>query len=109
MVEEREKKRSGYQKKLEARSKPFIFVGYDKNFTYRIYDSISNKVSISMELHFDETRTINNVKPLEDNYDFLDIGISSYPHVDSVNEDAQEIPAETPQHDMEMSGSGDST
>lgn len=54
-----EKKRSGYQQKLEHRSKPVIMVGYERDNTYRTYDPIENKVIISREIIFDETKQYN--------------------------------------------------
>lgn len=52
-----EKKRSGYQKKLEARAKKMILVGYDKDFTYRVYDPEEDKIVKSREVVIDETKT----------------------------------------------------
>lgn len=49
-----EKKRSGYQKKLEPRSNKMIFVGYDRDYTYRLYDPESRKIFITREVIFDE-------------------------------------------------------
>jgi len=33
-----EEKRSGYQKKLDARCRELIMVGYESDYTYRLYD-----------------------------------------------------------------------
>lgn len=49
-----EKKRSGYQKKLEPRSTKMILVGYERDFTYRLYEPSTEKVIISREVSFDE-------------------------------------------------------
>lgn len=52
-----EKKRSGYQKKLEPRAVKMIMVGYAAtDFTYRLFDPVSNKVVISREVSFDENK-----------------------------------------------------
>lgn len=59
MVKQQDKKRSGYQKKLEPRSKPLLLTGYDKDFTYRLFDHETNKIIITREAYFDESRTIN--------------------------------------------------
>lgn len=53
-----EKKRSGYQKKLEDRAKVCYLVGYEYDYTYRILDPTRLKVEISKDIVFDE-------KPLE--------------------------------------------
>lgn len=34
-----QKKRSGWQRKLESRAKKVVFVGYEQDFTYRLYQS----------------------------------------------------------------------
>lgn len=61
MVKQQEKKRSGYQKKLEASSKPHALVGYERDFTYRLYDHTAKKVIISREVMFDETKSITGI------------------------------------------------
>lgn len=52
------KKRSGYQKKLEDRASMGVLVGYEQDFNYRIYDPDTNKVFITREVEFDETKTM---------------------------------------------------
>lgn len=49
-----EKKRSGYQKKLEARSTKLRLVGYERDYTYRLYNPASNKIEISRGVLFNE-------------------------------------------------------
>lgn len=56
MIKQQEKKRTGYQRKLEARSKSMIMVGYDKDYTYRLFDIDTDKVVITREAHFDEKK-----------------------------------------------------
>ncbi|KAG6409646.1 hypothetical protein SASPL_127687 [Salvia splendens] len=41
--------------KLEDKSKPFIFIGYDSNTKgYKLYDPTSQKTMISIDVEFDE-------------------------------------------------------
>lgn len=61
-----EKKRSGYQRKLEPRAQAFIMVGYERDFTYRVYDPSTDKVIVSREVLFDETKTLRNCKREDD-------------------------------------------
>lgn len=49
-----EKKRSGYQRKVEARSRKLLFVGYGRDFTYRVFDPEKREVYLSKEVVFDE-------------------------------------------------------
>lgn len=55
-----EKKRSGYQKKLEPRSTAMVMVGYDRDFTYRLFEPQSGKVFLSREVVFDESESQNS-------------------------------------------------
>lgn len=56
MVKVPEKKRSGWQRKLEPRGKKVVFIGYDHDFTYRFYDPSTNDVTVSREVYFDESK-----------------------------------------------------
>lgn len=58
IVKAQEKKRSGYQKKLDARGFKGILVGYERAFTYRIFDPKTSKIVISRDVVFDETKTL---------------------------------------------------
>lgn len=49
-----EKKRSGYQRKLDPRAAKLVLVGYDRDFTYRLYEPSTGKVIITREVVFDE-------------------------------------------------------
>lgn len=51
-----EKKRSGYQRKLDPRSVKLILVGYERDYTYRLFEPKSKKVIISREVMFDEKK-----------------------------------------------------
>jgi len=53
-VKPRERKRSGYQRKLESRSQKLIFVGYERNYTYRLFDMTKKAIIVSREVKFDE-------------------------------------------------------
>lgn len=76
-VKKPEKKRSGYQKKLEPRSQKFIFVGYEQDHTYRLYDPNSNQVYRSREVIFDEKRFNEMIDPLK--YKNIDSFIANLP------------------------------
>lgn len=64
-----EKKRSGYIKKLEKRSKPVILVGFDRDFSYRLFDPQTGKVDISREVIFDEVKKPQREEPSYENID----------------------------------------
>lgn len=49
-----EKKRKGYQKKLDPRGIPCMLVGYKRDFTYRLFEPEGMKVIITREAKFDE-------------------------------------------------------
>lgn len=66
MVKTQTKKRSGYQKKVEERSKRAVMVGYEDNYTYRIFDPQENKVIATRDVIFDESRTFYEVQSRED-------------------------------------------
>ena len=59
MMKLQEKKRSGYQRKLEHRARETILVGYEMDFTYRLYDPKTNQVYVTREANFDELRAVN--------------------------------------------------
>lgn len=77
-----EKKRSGYQKKLDARGIVGILVGYSKNFTYRISVPSENKILVVRDVVFDEGKTLETI---EQNYKNVDdyINSISYENYDS--------------------------
>lgn len=58
LVKAQEKKRSGYQKKLEPRASKGILVGYERAFTYRIFEPKSHKIVITRDVIFDENKTL---------------------------------------------------
>lgn len=68
VMKTQEKKRSGYQPKLENRGTCGIMVGYDRDYTYRIYDIDSNKIVILRDVLFDESKSLNK----EAQYDEID-------------------------------------
>lgn len=54
MMKVQEEKRSGYQRKLDPRSQKLMLVGYDRDYTYRVFDPDTKKVIISRDVDFDE-------------------------------------------------------
>lgn len=70
MMKLQEKKRSGYQKKLDSRSQACVLVRYDRDYTYRVYEPKTNKVIITREVEIDETKTLN-LTTGEDEYNFV--------------------------------------
>jgi transposase InsO family protein len=78
-MKQQEKKRSGYQKKLEARAAPMVMVGYERDYTYRLYEPDKNQVVKSREVYFDETKSYNKVDSVE-TYKHLDNYLDSMPH-----------------------------
>jgi len=55
-MKEQERKRSGYQQKLEDRVHPLPMVGYrEVNYTYRLHDGNTKQVIVSRDVVFDET------------------------------------------------------
>lgn len=92
MMELQEKKRSGYQKKLEARSKPMIMVGYARDYTYRLYDSKDDKVIITREAYFDESRTVTGMDLPMVEYISLNTAIDQDPpHMQAESEEDTDI------------------
>lgn len=65
-VKTAEKKRRGYQRMVEARSKKFVFAGYERDFSYKVYCPESNSIYLSREMIFDEKRYYNS----ESNYTY---------------------------------------
>lgn len=53
-----EKKISGYQRKSEPRALKTLLVGYDKDFTYRLFDPVDKKIIISRDVSSDESKTL---------------------------------------------------
>lgn len=54
-----EKKRKGHQKKLDPRGIACMLVGYEKNFTYRLFEPDNMKIVLTREAEFDETTTLD--------------------------------------------------
>lgn len=71
-----EKKRSGYQKKLEPRSQEMLFVGYERDYTYRLYDPKTNKITITREVQFDERVTLQSITSEGISYDSVELFIT---------------------------------
>lgn len=71
MLKVQEKKRSGYQRKLDPRAVSMIMVGYDKDFTYRLYNPDTGKVIISRDVHFDEVGSCENNRETPQGYEFI--------------------------------------
>lgn len=55
-VKAQTKKRSGYIKKLASRSEAMLFVGYERDYTYRLMNPETRKITISRDVVFDERR-----------------------------------------------------
>lgn len=56
LVKLQEKKRTGYQKKLDDRACLMIMVGYEREYTYRLFNPEKQTVIISREVEFDESK-----------------------------------------------------
>lgn len=56
------KKRSGYQKKLEERSRKTYLIGYERDFTYKLWDSNEKKTILSRHCKFDESKLFSATK-----------------------------------------------
>jgi len=52
------KKRSGYQPKLEPRAQRGMMVGYERDFSYRIFVPEEKKIIISRDVKFDEGKCL---------------------------------------------------
>lgn len=78
IIKQQEKKRSGYQQKLEPRGKKGILVGFDRDFTYRVYEPVSNSVIITRDVEVDETLSYHD-EPRATNYDSLTNAINELP------------------------------
>lgn len=59
------KKRSGYQKKIEDRAIEGILVGYEQNFTYRIFDKEEKKIIVTHDVKFDEAKGSSDKPDIE--------------------------------------------
>lgn len=68
-----EKKRSGYQKKLDPRAVKGVLIGYERDYTYRAFDPATNKVIVTREAKVDESRTIDEIKSTPTCYDHLEV------------------------------------
>jgi len=55
-VKTQTKKRSGYQQKLEERAQKGALLGYDRDYTYRVYLLEERKIILSRDIAFDETK-----------------------------------------------------
>lgn len=83
-----EKKRSGYIKKLEARSIKGLLVGYEKNYTYRIFDHATDKIIVTREVKMDESKGYEAIsKDGGKTYDHLDVWLGLTPDSDNEDED----------------------
>lgn len=89
-----EKKRSGWQRKLDPRSKRMIFVGYEQNFTYRLYDPEADSVIVSREVYFDEHKKFDFEK--QTSYLALDNFFQEILSEHSVGEDLSPIDSNQP-------------
>lgn len=98
MMKQQEKKRSGYQKKLEARAKPYYFVGYERDFTYRLVDKETGKLSISREVQFDESKTLEHESGT---YTQLDKFLEESNVIVSAGESIQELDKEIKESELE--------
>lgn len=88
MLKEQHKKRSGYQGKLEPRARSVILVGYDRDYTYRVFDPVTKQVIISRDVSIDETRGLDpegsrDYKHLEACIDSLPVVLSNGEHSDA--------------------------
>lgn len=72
-----EKKRSGYQQKLESRGVEAVLVGYERDFTYRLYLPSTGKVILARDVIFDETKSITGIA--NDELGNLDAYLDSLP------------------------------
>lgn len=114
VVKATEKKRSGYQKKLEDRGIKGIFVGYseDKDFTFRIYIPNEKSVIERRDVVFDENKRYDQGQV--NDYDFLDTLIDSNENENQSNDSeddcmaATQIASEEPQSYLEAIKSAES-
>lgn len=60
MMKQQEKRRSGYQKKLEPRSVRMILIGYERDFTYRLFNPEDESIVLTREVIFDELTFIGS-------------------------------------------------
>lgn len=86
IVKQQEKKRSGYQRKLEARGKKGILVGFDRDFTYRVYDPVNNTVVVTRDVDIDESLSYYD-EPRATSYDNLTNVINELPDASSEREE----------------------
>lgn len=102
-VKRQQKKRSGYQKKLEPRTDPMVLVGYDSsdvNQNYRIFDPISQKLIITREVTIDETRRYNFAEKRTADDDDSDSHL--YIHIDELLTEPTVSAPNSPDTEMEQ-------
>lgn len=75
LIKVQEKKRSGYQRKLDLRALQAILVGFEKEFTYRYFCPLDKKIIVTRDVDYDEERAYDSSK--QENYAKLDDYIDS--------------------------------
>lgn len=83
LVKMQEKKRSGYQRKLEPRAMTTISVGYEKDFTYKCFNPVDKKFIVTREVIFDESKSYEWSGKEEHTYVSLDTFISNERTIES--------------------------
>lgn len=73
-----EQKRSGHQRILDPRSSKLILVGYDRDFTYCLFEPQTNKIYITREVLFDE-RKLPDMVQLDNHYQSIDEFLDELP------------------------------
>lgn len=79
-----EKKRSGYQRKLDSRAIQVVFVGYDRDFTYKVYNEQTGKATIARDVVFAENRSYYSEKQ---DYSQIDKVMGQFPSSDAFDDD----------------------
>ena len=90
LMKAQEKKRSGYQRKLDPRGVKTILVGFERDYTYRLYEPTSNKVIIARDVSLDESQTLEAGETQEE-YEFISKCIDDLPDVESGDDVDDEI------------------
>lgn len=93
MVKTQDKKRFGYQQKLESRGVKGVLLGYDDKFplfTYKVYIPDEEKIIMTRNVKFDESKSIYQ---RGSNYDELE-NFSEEEGEDELDEDAEAIDVE---------------
>lgn len=70
MVKAQEKKRSGYQSKLEPRANKCILVGFEKDYTYKCFNPVDKKMMVTRDVHFDEMKPFDWLKDKKHESDY---------------------------------------